>query len=245
MTSGGDADLLIEQRDAVAWITLNRPNKANALTITMQDRLLQFLQDAAANETIAAVVLTGAGLKTFCGGADYAEAIGLPANERAELRSKTFFDCCFSLVEFPKPIVTAINGHACGSGFMLAMLTDARVAALEASLSLPEITRGQPTFAGCSLLGQMLGDVAASDLVLSGRRMSALEAKARGIVFDAVSLSDLSQMANDIASRLGRHSARAFALNKKWIYRGYRELLEDAARESTRARVALQDATLS
>ena len=234
--SGDGPGIVTECRDNIGWITLNRPHKANALTIGMQVRIVEFLRAAATDDSVAAIILTGAGTRAFCGGADFSEVTARAPAEQAQIRSRHFFDCCLAFIEFPKPLITAINGHACGSGFMLALLADACVATPDATFSLPEIARGQSTFAGASLLNRLLGDLVARDLVLSGRRMDAAEAMRLSLVSAICPPDELHVRATDIAMRLARNSPRAYRLNKEWIYRDYRALLEEAAKQSAAAR---------
>ena len=232
-------DLLIERSDGIAWLTLNRPHKANALTLAMQAGIVGFLERAGADAGIKAVVLTGSGERTFSAGADFSESV--PDAEPAEARSRQMFECCIAIAEFEKPLVAAVNGHACGSGFMYALLADACVATAAATFSLPEISRGQPTFAGASLLTRLCGDALARDLVQSGRRMPAAEALQAHLVSAVCPPSELKVRAAEAAAKLSAFAPHAFAANKQWIGRGYRALLEEAAHASIAARAAARN----
>lgn len=232
-------ELLIERIDGVAWLTLNRPHKANALTLAMQAGIVEFLERAGADAGIKAVVLTGSGERAFSAGADFSEPV--PDPEPAEARSRQMFECCLALADFEKPLVAAVNGHACGSGFMYTLLADACVATAAATFSLPEISRGQPTFAGGSLLARLCGDALARDLVQSGRRMPAAEALQAHLVSAVCAPDELRARAAEAAARLAASAPRAFAANKQWINRGYRALLEEAAHTSIAARAAARN----
>ena len=238
MSDDAGENLLVERRNGVGWITLHQPAKANALTLSMQQKLVDFLTSATGDDNIAAVVITGAGSRAFSGGADFSEPLeGTPAHQ-AQRRSERLLATCLALIAFPKPLVAAVNGHAAGSGFILALLADARISTPEATFSLPEIQRGNPTFAGAALLSQMLGDVFAMDLVLTGRRMGATEARRLGLLGGIDAFADLQESAQGLADRLGKQPRGAYQANKTWIYRNYPALLTSAYEHSALRRDA-------
>lgn len=229
--SGVPAELELEVRDGVAWATLNRPGKANALTIAMLQALEEALARFAADDSIRALVVTGAGARTFSAGADLTP----PAENReahAALRRARFSACLLALLDFGKPSVAAVNGAACGAGMMLALLCDAAVAAQSARFSLPEINKGIPTLPGATILSRRFGDALAADLVLSGRFMAADEARLRGVVGEVVADGELRNSAQQRALALAANGGKAYAENKRWINRGLREALSAAVKAS-------------
>ena len=231
-------DLLVSARGRISLVTINRPRKANALTTDMQARLTKHLKEAGAEETIGALVITGGSGSVFCAGADVQESSDIlsPA-EFADLRSARMFELLGAVLTCPKPVVVALNGHAVGSGCLLAFVADARVAVAQASFSLPEILRGRPTFAGAAVVSRLLGDVAATDLVQTGRRMTFDEAARRGLISAAAEPDELVEKAVELAQTLARQG-EAFALNKQWINEGFVERLAEAQRRSAEQRRA-------
>lgn len=224
------AELAFENRGGVAWITLNRPQKANALTTEMLLALERALKDCAADTAVRALVLTGAGTRTFSAGADLTPV----AESRKAQRRARFAAALLALLDFGKPAVAAVNGAACGAGMMLAVLCDAIVAARSARFALPEINKGLPTLPGVAILSQRFGGALAADLVLSGRFMEADEALARGLARHLVGHEELMERAQVIALTLGRQDARAYAHDKRWLNRTLRRKLTEAMRESAR-----------
>jgi enoyl-CoA hydratase/carnithine racemase len=234
-------DLLLERRDGILWIRLNRAEKANALSVAMMQSAAAALDDATRDTGVRAVVLTGAGERVFCAGADVREqpADGDMAAHRLH-RSGRLAALIDSTLACPKPVVAALNGTASGGGAMLALLCDARIAVDSAALSLPEIDLGMPTFIGAAIAEQMCGLALAVDLVQSGRRMPASEAFARGLVNQVVALGDLDAAATARALALAGKDPHAFQANKRWLSRRMKGVLTEAraAHDEHRTRLA-------
>lgn len=229
--NGSAPGLIAEIRDGVAWITFNRPQKANALTIEMLQGLEKLLGDYAADDSVRAVVLTATGTRTFSAGADLAPAAENPEAHRAQRRAQ-FSAALFALLDFSKPAIAAVNGAACGAGMMLAVLCDAVIAAKAARFSLPEINQGMPTLPGITIVSQRFDDALAADLVFSGRFMESDEALRRGVVNQVVASDELPASAQTLALTLGRKDARAYAHNKQWLNRTLRDRLAAAVKAS-------------
>jgi len=224
-------DLIADVRDGIAWITFNRPQKANALTIPMLRGLEKLLGDYAADDAVRAVVLTATGTRTFSAGADLTPAAGDPDAHRAQRRAQ-FAAALFALLDFSKPAVAAVNGAACGAGMMLAMLCDAVIATPAARFSLPEINHGLPTLPGITIVSGRFDDALAADLVFSGRFMESGEALRRGLVRQVVTSDELPASAQTLALTLGRKNAQAYAHDKQWLNRTLRERLAAAVKAS-------------
>lgn len=236
------SDVVFETRERVGWITLSRPAKANALTVPMQDAIIGYLAAAADDDAIAAVVVTGLGARVFSGGADFTQVLDGSEEEQAERRSRALFDTLRAVMDCPKPVVAAVNGPAIGSGFLIACVADARIATPEASFALPEIVRGQPTFAGIVVASRIMGDAAAADLVLGGRAMDAREAAARHLTAATVPLAELADAAQAHALRLAGFSPLAYRLAKEAVHREMRAGLARSAAESAAVRPLLRAA---
>jgi enoyl-CoA hydratase/carnithine racemase len=170
--------VLTSSSDGVATVTLNRPDKRNALSIELRHELAGALDRVGSDQEVSVVVLTGAGT-AFCAGMDRSQFGGDTANREALYESTTrLFD---SLARVPLPTIAAVNGPALGGGSALAALCDVRLAAPSATFGHPEITFGvPPSYAALLLLG--LPDQLARELAFTGRIIGADEALALGVV---------------------------------------------------------------
>jgi enoyl-CoA hydratase/carnithine racemase len=205
----------------VRWITLNRPRNANAIDTALADGLAAELAAAASDDSVRAVILTGAGVRVFCAGVD------IRNGQSAEQRRRNLRLCFWSILDFPKPLVAAINGIATGGGCMLALLADQRVASDETAFILPEIDIGIPSYPALAILSLMVGHALAADLVLSGRRLGAPEAERVGIA-RSVSADALVETAEAHAAMLGSKPADTYRLCKAWLSKRMRAAIENA-----------------
>jgi len=207
----------VERRGELAWITIDRADKANALLPETMGELTARLREAAADTAVKAIVLTGAGTRAFSGGVDVRTPSPLPKPEAMKLRSQRFSELLLTAAELPKPVVAAMNGIASGGGAMLALVCDRIVAVQDAAFALPEIDLGGPTFPAIAILRHLAGAGIAADLVQTGRRMGVTEAASHGLVAEVVPADALQARAEAAAMLLGSKAARAFALNKQWL----------------------------
>lgn len=220
--------IISERRGEIAWLIINRADKANALTTAMMEVLAAELTAAAADASVKALVLTGAGRRAFSGGVDFRSASELSADQARALRSQRFFELLLVTARCEKPLIAGLNGVASGGGVMLALLADRVVASEQAALSLPEIDLGGPTYPGLAILAHIGGAGIASDLVQTGRRMPAAEALARGLIAEVVAADALEGRIDQAAVLLGSKPAQAFALNKAWLRRPLITALREA-----------------
>lgn len=214
-------EVLRHESGNLRWLTLNRPRAANAIDTTLADALAAELTTAAADDAVHGVILTGAGVRVFCAGVDIRNGEA-PGQRRRNLR--TIF---WAVLEFPKPLIAAVNGIASGGGCMLALLADQRVIAEDTALVLPEIDIGIPTFPGLAILAGLVGDALAADLVLSGRRFPAAEAARWGLGLTAAA-GELPRVAEATAQALAAKPAETYRLCKAWLNRRRRAAIEDA-----------------
>ena len=190
--------LLYEKKDKVALLTLNRPDKRNALSIALRNEIDQCLAGIEEDDSVSVVVIVGAS-PSFCAGFDKNEFfIQEPAHLKALMESTDRFH--LRLMNFPKPMVAAINGPAMGGGLDLAVLCDVRIASENAAFSHPEIKFGAPTLYGP--LAETIGGGLARDLCLTGRRIDAEEAYRIGLVSSVVPLDRLLDEATAVASTI-------------------------------------------
>jgi len=233
-----DTDILVEREQDIVWIRLNRPAKANAMTVAMSQQARDAVVDANRDDAVKAIVLTAVGEKMFSAGVDIREASpdGDAAAQRAR-RSASSAALQDALLDSRKPVVVALNGAAIGGGAMLALLADACIAVPSASLALPEIDLGIATFLGASIVQTLGGRALAADLILRARRMGAEEAHARGLIAQLAEPAVLRQHAAALAQALGAKPASVYADIKAWINRPLKAALVEA-----RARHAQQRA---
>jgi enoyl-CoA hydratase/carnithine racemase len=231
------SNVIVDRQSDVLWITVDRPDKANAMTVAMVERITEAIVAGGADPAIRAVLLTGAGERLFTAGVDVREKAddGDVARQR-ERRSRALAALQDAVMDVPKPVVIVLNGAAIGGGAMLALLADACVAVDTADLALPEIDLGIATYSGANILATIGGRALALDLIQTGRRMPAKEAMSRGLLQSVASRDDLRNVAMEIAAKLGSKDVAAFADNKRWINRALKAALSEAREEHTRHR---------
>ena len=217
--------LVSERHDRVLWLAFDRPHAGNAVNAEVAAAFAAALAQATRDAETSAVVLTGTGGRIFSAGIDVKNPLGLAHAALASSRRGAVERCIEAILEFDKPLVAAVNGFAIGLGFMLALLADRVIASEDAAFSLPEIDINIPTFLGISIVARAGGTALARDLVLSGRRMDAAEARERALVATVVPMKDLAATAQAAALALAAKPPAAFALDKQWLARGLREEL--------------------
>lgn len=207
--------VLCETRDAVAILTLNRPEKLNALNYALVDRIKERLDAIEPDPAIRAVILTGAGDRAFSAGADiteFSETLreGPDAAVRAFVRRGQSMTA--RIEAFPKPVIVAVNGIAFGGGCEITEAAHLAIASERASFAKPEINIGiPPTFGGTQRLPRLAGRKRALELLLTGDSFSARRACEIGLVNRIVAHDDLLPAALELAGRILRHSPLAAA----------------------------------
>lgn len=197
-------NLLVERDGAVAVVTISRPHVLNALDSRTLDELERVILELKQDDTVRAVILTGAGEKSFVSGADIGElATETPSRGRDRaLAGQRVFDLLESI---GKPVVAAINGYALGGGCELAMACTLRMAADTAKLGQPEIHLGLiPGYAGTQRLARLVGKGKAMEMILTGAPIAADEAARIGLVNRVVPAAELMREARTLAGALAR-----------------------------------------
>jgi enoyl-CoA hydratase len=174
--------LLTDLSDNILTVTINRPDKLNALNRTVIGELGEVVEEIYSNKEIRSAILTGAGPKAFVAGADITEFQGLSLEEGQAL-SKKGSDIFFRIASSPKPIVAAINGFALGGGCELAMSCHFRLCTPNAKFGQPEVNLGLiPGYGGTQRLTHLVGKGRAIEIMLTGRMVEATEAHTMGLV---------------------------------------------------------------
>lgn len=180
--SSEETPVVVERRGAIGILTIDRPQTLNALSRATLYGLGKLGGELVLDASIRAIVVTGAGDKAFCAGADLKERRGM-SNEDIRVQVGLYRSELRVLDRSPKPVVAAINGVALGGGLELAMVCDLRVAAAHAKLGLPETGLGIiPGAGGTQRLPRLIGEGRAAEMICLGRRLTADEALAWGLV---------------------------------------------------------------
>jgi enoyl-CoA hydratase len=212
--------LLMTRNEAVATLTVNRPDRLNALNAAMIDELRGELLKLRHDESVRAVIITGAGEKAFVAGADIAEL-----SQQSPLGAKITAQRgqhVFDLVEtLGKPVIAAINGYALGGGCELAMACTLRVAADTARLGQPEINLGViPGYGGTQRLSRLVGRGRALELLLRGHQIDAAEAHRIGLVDRVVPRAELMPTALGLAVELAAKAPVAARAILEAVHKG-------------------------
>ncbi len=230
MAQNDAANVHYEAIDRIAWVTINRPDKLNALNRATIDEIAQAAARAASDPEVGVVVVTGAGEKSFVAGADIAEMSALDA-----LGAQSFshrLNEGFGLLEAsPKPVIAAINGFALGGGCELALACHVRIAADNAVFGQPEVGLGLiPGAGGTQRLQRLIGRGRALDLILTGEVINAAEALRIGLIERLVPVGELRATVTAYASKLLAKSPLALSRALDAVYAGGEMALPEALR---------------
>ena len=220
--------LTLSKEDAVAIITIDRPEKLNALSSQVLEDLRHLVTDLRVREDIRAVVITGSGEKAFVAGADIAELAALNDIETGREFAQNG-QAVFSLIESsPKPFIAAVGGFALGGGCELALACHIRIASENAKFGQPEVNLGIiPGYGGTQRLTRVLGRTLATDLILTGRMMDAREALEHGLVARVLPQADLMPTALQMAATIASKAPLAISAALECIVQGIDESIEE------------------
>jgi len=218
--------ILMEREGRVAILTVNRPDKLNALNDQVREDMLAALAEIEADDSIGVVVLTGAGEKSFIAGADIGEFAGRsPFDQRHAMRSPRIFDIMSS---FPKPVIAMINGFCLGGGCELALSCDLRIASEKARFGQPEINLGLiPGGGGTQRLPRLVGLGNALRLILTGDMIGAAEAQSMGLVEMVVPADELRAKTMEIANKMASKSPLTLKVAKEAVRASQKLSLEE------------------
>ncbi|MEI2299612.1 crotonase/enoyl-CoA hydratase family protein [Ensifer sp. MJa1] len=205
--------VLIAISEGIALLTLNRPEKLNALNYALIDRLLSLLDAIEVNEKVGAVVITGAGERAFSAGGDiheFSQSVARGVNPAVRDFVRRGQQLTARLEAFPKPVIAAVNGLAYGGGCEVTEAVHLAVASERARFAKPEIKLGMPpTFGGTQRLPRLAGRKRALELLLTGEDFSPDRAREMGLVNHVVAHEELLPAALDLANRIMGYSPLA------------------------------------
>lgn len=217
-------NILIEKKDSLAKITINRPKKLNALNKATIIELNEAFEELEDDANIRVIILTGSGEKAFVAGADISEFADFSVDEGTRL-SKLGHDTLFDYVEnLSTPVIAAVNGFALGGGLELAMSCHFRIASDNAKMGLPEVSLGViPGYGGTQRLPQLVGKGKAMEMIMTAGMISAEEAKEYGLVNHVTPQEELLSLAEKIASKIIRNSSEAISAAIRAVNAGFED----------------------
>src|SRR5438105_10393222 len=224
--------ILVERRGAVAIVTINRPEKRNALNIQTRAEGAAVLDELRADDSVRVVIITGAGDKAFIAGADIAEFADRSAiDQREVMLERSLFN---AIDTFPKPIIAMVNGYCLGGGCEVALACDIRVASEKASFGQPEINLGIiPGGGGTQRLTRLVGEGKAMELILTGDAIDAAHAREIGLVNEVVAAGDLRGRVVSLATRIAEKSPVALRMAKDAVKSAARMNLREGLERET------------
>jgi 2-(1,2-epoxy-1,2-dihydrophenyl)acetyl-CoA isomerase len=227
------ADVLLQETNGVAWITLNRPDYGNAMTPAMRDQITVWLGDLSASYTARAVVIAGTGEKGFCTGADLRAPRAAPPPKPPDAPERVMGDVArmiqrgwqrlvSAVLDCEKPVIAGVNATAAGGGCHLALACDLVIMAEEARFIEVFVRRGIiPDAGGCYLLPRLIGPQKAKELMFFGDDVGAIEAEKMGLVNRVVPRADLEKTVAQWAERLAALPTKSIGLTKALINRSF------------------------
>jgi enoyl-CoA hydratase len=221
--------ITIERRDKVAILTINRPDKLNALNKQVHSEAVAALDDLRRDESVRVLVITGAGEKSFVAGADIGEFEGqTPSSQRDLFHEKTLFN---TIDTFPKPVIAMVNGFCLGGGNELSMACDIRICSENARFSQPEINLGiMCGGGGTQRLPRLVGEGRAIEMVLTGDMIDAATAERFGLVNHVYPSSDLEAKTMELAKKIAEKAPIALQLSKEAVKFAAKSNLDEGLR---------------
>ncbi len=204
-------NIKVEIADYIMTLTINRPDKMNALNFATLEEIESAIKKAYADKEVKGVLITGTGEKAFVAGADISEIAGVKESA-AYTFSKNGQRIFTSIENCPKPVVAAVNGYALGGGCELALACHIRLASENAKFGLPEVTLGIiPGYGGTQRLTKLVGKGKALEIMLTGSMVSAAEAKEIGLANDVLPATELIVKAKELLNKIFKNAPLAVA----------------------------------
>ena len=225
-------NILLETKDRISTLTINRPDKRNALNQASRDEIVHALESLQSSGDSRVLIVTGAGDKAFIAGADISEFEGRTAlTQREAMKGLRIFD---AVEEFPKPVIAMINGFCLGGGLELALACDLRFASDNAKLGQPEINLGIiPGGGGTQRLTRLVGEGKSMELILTGDPIDAAQAKGIGLVNDVFPANELRDRVHAVAVRIAEKSPIALRMAKEAVKTAARTTLREGLSRET------------
>ena len=225
-------NLITSTQNNIATITINRPNKLNALNKSTIDELHMAISECNASEQVKVIVLTGSGEKAFVAGADISEFAHFDSKNGALLAAEGQ-EKLFNYIEnLHTPVIAAVNGFALGGGLELAMACHFRIASSTAKMGLPEVSLGViPGYGGTQRLPQLIGKGRAMELIMTAGMIDAETAKTYGLVNHVVQPNELLPLAETLATKIMRNSPVAISKAIQAINSNFKDGVDGYATE--------------
>lgn len=223
-------NLLVDKHDGIVTLTLNRPESLNAMTVDMGDEFAQFVQELKQDQEARVLILTGAG-RAFCAGGAKGNLQSRTSGDASRNTEppKVFYNRFLSLRQLEIPTIAAINGHAVGAGFCVALACDMRIAAADAKMGLNFVRLGiHPGMAGTYTTPRIVGMAKACEVIFTGKLYSGEEACAMGLVNRVVPTGKALDEAMSLAREIAANAPIAVRLAKKALYKNDADLLDAA-----------------
>ena len=227
-------NLLVRTENHISYITINRPDKLNALNKETIEELSDAFKKGEADSDIRVIIVTGSGEKAFVAGADISEFASFSMEDGKKL-SQIGHDILFNLVENSvTPIIAAVNGFALGGGLELAMSCHIRVASDNAKMGLPEVSLGViPGYGGTQRLAQLIGKGKAFELIFTAGMIKAEEALSLGLVNYCVPQTELMAKCEAIAQQIIKNSPSAIGSAIRAVNAGFKDSVDGYLAEVT------------
>lgn len=220
-------NLEVKKKDGIGWITINRPEKLNALNGKTVGELQEAFDAFREDNEVKVVIVTGAGDKAFVAGADIEELSHLDEAAGTEYVLKGQ-KLTLTMENFSKPVIAAVNGYALGGGTEIAMACHMRIASENAKMGQPEVKLGLiPGYGGTQRLSRLVGRGLAMELILSGKTIDAAEALRIGLVNTVVPHEELSAVSEKLASKMAANAPKAMEYAIEAVNRGLDKSLEE------------------
>ncbi len=221
--------ILVEKRDKVAVLTINRPDKLNSLSSKVHEEGVAALEELRKDDSVRVVVITGAGEKSFIAGADISEFAGqTPVTQRNLFHEKTLFN---TIDSFPKPVIAMVNGFCLGGGNELALACDIRTASENARFAQPEINLGIICGGGgTQRLTRLIGEGRAMEMILTGDMIDASKALQYGLVNHVFTQEELETKTLELAAKIAEKAPIALQMSKEAVKFASRSNLDEGLR---------------